>query len=197
MSFLAQSPFLHFPLLSLSTPCKKQNSVETLLNLLNHSPSPSCHLCKQPFFATIKNSCFPISICSIRNCETNVCLSHTCGAPPSHLLHFFYCFTTFYIVVHTWWLPCNQPYCGPLSERTLPHCTFYTSVSPNTAIPGSRLRSGPIWIRVKLWLSQIRLKIRIIFNGECHASSFVSQMFTIVGSLLRAGQPRWCLYTYP
>ena len=65
-----------------------------------------------------------------------------------HSHHIFYIlfivFTTFYIVVHTWRFSCNQPYCGPLSERTLPHCTFYTSVSPNTAIPDSRLRSGPI-----------------------------------------------------
>ena len=113
-----------------------------------------------------------------------------------HILYIlFIVFTTFYIVVHTWWFPCNQPYCGPLSERALPHCTFYTSVSPNTAIPDSRLRSGPIWIRVKLWLSQIRLKIRIIFNGDSAAAqSFVSQRThncRLSGWMVRSN---WCLY---
>ena len=42
-----------------------------------------------PFLYSIQYISFSSLVCSIRNCETNVCLPHTCGALPSHLLHSF------------------------------------------------------------------------------------------------------------
>ena len=74
-------------------------------------------------------------------------------------------------------------HCNHLALHRPPHL----HPPPNTTILGSRLRSGPIWIRVKLWPSQIRLKIRIIFNGECRAAATKFRVLTKVHNCWLSG----------
>ena len=102
-------------------------------------------------------------------------------------------------------VPCIAMCIASLQSWAQLHYTVPHTSSPHLIqqFLGSRLRSGPIWIRVKLWLSQIRLKIRIIFNGEsAPATKFrVSTKLTIAPCLAATqlmSLPEWiALLFYP
>ena len=102
-------------------------------------------------------------------------------------------------------VPCIAMCIASLQSWAQLHYTVPHTSSPHLIqqFLGSRLRSGPIWIRVKLWLSQIRLKIRIIFNGESAAATKfrVSTKLTIAPCLAATqlmSLPEWvALFFYP